>query len=343
MTFDLTEFDIDDLSDEELAPIVDLINRGRRAESPRNVDLTVSDYRMFTANPGIVQRRFVVRDGTGDPVGFGITRFNDDGSNPETLGVRIRVYGESRRKGIGTLLLRNAVDIATDLGRTRLQSFHVDTVPAGAAFAEAIGATPVLEMHSNVLKIVDLDKELMKEWVLVGQTKTREYDVEVLEGRWPDEILDGMARLYYILDRDAPQEEGYEPREWTGEVIAQFLDVFLQVSDSLMALAVHKETKIPVGMSHLIRRHSDPTTWIVTATMVDPDHRGRSLGKWIKGAVNLAAIEGWEGGVYTETANAFANAPMLAINEAMGFRHEYTATEVAVSVDHARLFVESRP
>jgi hypothetical protein len=75
--------------------------------------------------------------------------------------------------------------------------------------------------------------------------------------------------------------------------------------------------------------------------MVDPDHRGRSLGKWLKGAVNLAALEGWDGGVYQETGNAFTNEAMLAINHAMGFRHELTMTDVEIALDDALGYVAS--
>ncbi|MEA1903199.1 MAG: GNAT family N-acetyltransferase, partial [Actinomycetota bacterium] len=66
-------------------------------------------------------------------------------------------------------------------------------------------------------------------------------------------------------------------------------------------------------------------------TMVDPAHRGHALGKWVKAAVNLEALEKWPGGRYEETGNAEGNDAMLGINRAMGFRVEFTLSEVAAS------------
>ena len=92
----------------------------------------------------------------------------------------------------------------------------------------------------------------------------------------------------------------------------------------------------------MIRRNSDPATWIVSTTMVDPPHRGQSIGKWVKGATNLAALERWPDGVYQETGNAFTNDAMLAINHAMGFRHDLTITDVEVSTARARSYLDSK-
>jgi hypothetical protein len=107
-------------------------------------------------------------------------------------------------------------------------------------------------------------------------------------------------------------------------------------------MAFDDDTAKAVGMSEMFRRRTDPTTWIVTTTMVDPDHRGKSIGKWLKGAVNLAALDAWPGGIYEETANASTNDAMLAINHAMGFRHELTTTDVELEVDQALAWVASR-
>ncbi len=342
MSYRIEEVAFEDLPEDELAEILALVNRGSHEESPRHVNLTLDEFRMFSTGPGFIQRRFRVVDETGRVVAFSNTRYHDDGSDPEVLMCQIRVDAEVRRQGIGTLLLGNAIGVARSLGRNTLQLYHYDTVPAAAAFIEVIGAKPVLQMHVNTLKLDDLDVELMNRWANEGPSKAPGYRADLYEGRWPEEILEGMARLYFILDRDSPQAEGHEPREWTADLIRQFLDTFMAGVDSLMALAVHEESGVPVGMSQLIRRRTDLSKWIVTTTMVDPDHRGKSLGRWIKGVVNLAALDRWEGGVYQETANAQINAPMLAINHEMGFEHEYTFFESEVSVDRASEFVAAR-
>lgn len=342
MTYSLSTYSVEEMSDDELRPIVEMLNRVAVEESPRSVDMTVGDFRMFSQAPGTVQERFMVRSSDGDVAGVGVTRFADDGTNPNLVNVAIRVSVDHRRQGVGSMLLGEAVRIADQEDRTTFHLFHFDTVPAGKAFLDRLNAKPALEMHVNVLKVADLDRDLLTGWVEQGPTLAPGYHVDIYEGRWPDEIHEEMARLYVILDRDMPQPEGHEHREWTAELVAEMQDQWSQGIDSLMALAIHDESGAAVGMSQLSRLHSDPTTWHVTTTMVDPAHRGRSLGRWVKGAVNVRALEVWDGGVYQETANAQVNAPMLAINHEMGFEHEMTVTDVEVSVEDASRYLASR-
>lgn len=179
----------------------------------------------------------------------------------------------------------------------------------------------------------------MREW---AEKSPPGYSLQLIEGLFPEELLPGIAHLYYILERDMPLSEGQEPREWTAVLLREMTEHYLQEMESLAALATHQESGEDVGLSQLIRRKSDQTTWIVTTTMVDPDHRRRSIGKWVKGAVNIAALERWPGAIYAETGNAFVNETMLAINHAMGFEHELTVTEVDIRTDDALAYVESR-
>ncbi len=275
----------------------------------------------------------MVQDDSGAAFGFLSVTHSDDGLSPNILRTDISVAPSHRRQGIGTALLARAAGIAKEMGRPRLSSFHYDTVPAGAAFADAFGATPELDFHNNVLKIADLDRDLMQSWVDQGPDRAPGYSVTLVDGAYPEELLEGIAHLFFILERDMPHPDNWEPREWTGELVKQMTEHYLGAAESLTAVAVHDETSAPAGMSQLIKRQSEPTTWYVSTTMVDPKHRGHALGKWVKGAVNLEALEKWPGGQWQETGNAFTNEAMLGINHAMGFRHEYTMSDVEFDVD----------
>jgi hypothetical protein len=166
--------------------------------------------------------------------------------------------------------------------------------------------------------------------------------VSLIDGAYPEELLEGMAHLYHVLERDMPSPEGFEPREYTPELVTQFMELFLQGADLLTSVAVLDETGDAVGMSQLGRRRTDPVTWFVSTTMVDPVHRGHALGKWVKAQATLAALDRWPGGEYIETGNAFTNEAMLGINHAMGFRHEYTMTWVEADVDQVAAYAAAR-
>jgi mycothiol synthase len=339
MTYRVEALDLDSLSDDDIVPILGGVNAVNREIQPRHVDTTASEFRTFAKSPGMVKVVNVVHDASGHTVGTFDTRYSDDGTNPDVLRFEMKVFPEHRRRGAGTAMLAHAARHARDLGRTTLLTWHFDTVPAGIAFARACNGADKLQFHENVLQMADLDIDLMEEWSRRDPTG---YAIRIVEGSIPDELLAGVANLYYILERDMPLSEGQEPRTWTAELIREMTENYLQEVESLVAVATTVESGLPVGLSQLIRRKSDPSTWVVTTTMVDPDHRGRSIGKWLKGTVNMVALERWPGVVYQETGNAFVNEAMLAINHAMGFEHEMTVTDVEILVDDALEFVDSR-
>ncbi|HET8740067.1 MAG TPA: GNAT family N-acetyltransferase [Acidimicrobiia bacterium] len=329
-------------SDEELTPILARVNEVNREIRPRSVDMTLDELRMFAGFPGTVESRFLTRDGTGEVVGTCETHYSADGTNPETLRCGIFVWPEFRRAGAGTAMLGHIARIGKELARTKLLSYHFDTVPAGGAFAAAIGATEGRKTHENVLHIADLDAGLMQRWVEEGDRNAPGYTVRVTEGDWPEELFEDIANLLLILERDMPRSDGQAPRNWDAELVRELQEQFKDGVDVIWGMAFDGSSGKAVGMSEMFRRKTDPTTWIVTTTMVDPDHRGKSIGKWLKGAVNLAALEAWPEGIYEETANAFSNDAMLAINHAMGFRHEMTTIDVEITVDRALAWVASR-
>lgn len=342
MSYTLEDLDFGKLSDEELEPILEHINRTYREIQPRRAGFTPDELLVFARSPGIVRNHFLLRNESGDLVGTCETLYPQDGSSPDVLRCQVFVRAEHRRRRAGTAMLGQIARMAEELDRTQLLTMHFDTIPAGAAFAGAVGGKEALKSHENVLRIEDLDVGLLKSWVEQGPERAPGYSVEVRKGDLPEELFEEIAYLYYVLERDMPTTEGHEPLDWSADLVRKRRNRFKGTVDSVWAMAFHEETGKAVGMSELIRRRSDPSTWIVTVTMVDPNHRGKSLGKWLKGAVNLAALEAWEGGVYQETGNAFTNDAMLAINRAMGFQHELTMTEVEIAVHDALDYVASK-
>lgn len=336
------EVDFDDVDDARLRIILAITNDVAREANPRFVDLELDEFRLLSSGPGRVRHRSVAVDRLGEIVGVAEASYADDGSNPDRLRTQMSVPRSSRRRGVGTALLAELVELAGVLGRAMLQGWHYDTIPAGAAFADAVGAKEGLQFHDNVLRIADLDLDLLESWSRQGAARAPGYSVELIEGPWSDELLDDIAHLYFVLERDMPLSEGIEPRKWTAELVASMQTHYQRGTDSISALAVEDSTARVIGLTQLLKRTADPTTWIVTTTMVDPAHRGKGIGKWIKAAANLEALSRWPDGVYQETGNAFTNEPMLAINREMGFEHELTTTDVELRVEDARHYLSSK-
>jgi GNAT superfamily N-acetyltransferase len=97
---------------------------------------------------------------------------------------------------------------------------------------------------------------------------------------------------------------------------------FLDDAESLTAIAVMSGTGRGVGISQILRRNHNKAKALVTFTVVDRDHRGQALGKWLKAAVTFEAIRRWPELTGMETMNGHTNDAMLEINRLMGFEPE---------------------
>jgi RimJ/RimL family protein N-acetyltransferase len=82
-----------------------------------------------------------------------------------------------------------------------------------------------------------------------------------------------------------------------------------------------------VGGTEVMFEPWSPRTVFQQSTGIDPAHRGLGLARWAK-ALMLRQIRAERPAVRrVRTGNAFSNAPMLAINEALGFQVTSTRTE----------------
>jgi GNAT superfamily N-acetyltransferase len=67
-------------------------------------------------------------------------------------------------------------------------------------------------------------------------------------------------------------------------------------------------------------------------TAVDPTHRNKGLGRWLKAAMLQRLLDERPEVANVDTWNAGSNEPMLAINVALGFRpvKYYNARQIPV-------------
>jgi GNAT superfamily N-acetyltransferase len=71
-------------------------------------------------------------------------------------------------------------------------------------------------------------------------------------------------------------------------------------------------------------------------TAVEPAHRGRALGKWLKGAMTRKALDELPAAHWLVTSNAASNEAMLSINRQLGFHASAEVKTWQVSTERAR-------
>jgi RimJ/RimL family protein N-acetyltransferase len=148
------------------------------------------------------------------------------------------------------------------------------------------------------------------------------YTLRTVVGPIPAELVPGFLELYNRMNVEMPTGEiELEEGRRTPEVqAAQEAELRDQGRTRLTVLA-YSPTGEAVAYSNIVTGASDSDDPGVDqwATIVRPDHRGHRLGLAVKCALTRAVQEHFPDAEYVRTQNAETNAPMVAINERLGF------------------------
>jgi RimJ/RimL family protein N-acetyltransferase len=251
--------------------------------------------------------------------------------------VDLRVVPEHRGRGIGEALLRAAVEGAAADGRTTLLGRTWDLVPAGARFAAAHGAVAGLVVRRSELDLSRLDRELMGAWLDVAPAVRERYELVEVTGPYPLEQYDAIADVQAEMDTaphdDLDVEEQVHDADWVAQREAQQAAA---PGDRWTTFVRDRSTGRFVGFTQLFFYDNWPGHVDQGNTGVLPEHRGHGLGRWCKAAMIERLWRERPDARRIWTTNAFSNAPMLAINDAMGFEVIATQTTWQVGVEALR-------
>jgi GNAT superfamily N-acetyltransferase len=147
------------------------------------------------------------------------------------------------------------------------------------------------------------------------------YRVLTFETPWPPEFLGDQCALLLVMSTDEPAGDGEREAEVWDEERVREDDELLAARGvrKLAAVAQHVESGRLIAMTEILVADDVPQQAWQMITVVHPDHRGHRLGLAVKLA-NLALLEERAPKVeLVVTGNASVNAPMIAVNDMMGF------------------------
>jgi GNAT superfamily N-acetyltransferase len=246
--------------------------------------------------------------------------------NLGNVNVQLHLLPTYRRRGVGRALAAHAVDRARALGRERLIGITAEQTVAGdvpgACFAASTGAVAALAEVRSRLDVATVDRAELDRLLKDAWTRADGYRLVQWGDRTPDDIVDDVAYLDGRLLGDAPSGDLAWEAEDTDAAKIRAIEAAIRARGrrSLHSGAVHEASGRLVAWSHLVFTGGQDTHAWQNITIVDPDHRGHRLGQIVK-IENLAYAHSREPRLQViDTFNARANAHMIAINEAMGFR-----------------------
>jgi GNAT superfamily N-acetyltransferase len=239
--------------------------------------------------------------------------------------LEVRVLRQHRRRGVGSALVEAAERIAAGTARSEVAGMDETPVRAGyldaaGPFARHLGFTVAQRM---VRRRIDLPLDDERGAALQRNPKATPagYSLLTFADRWPDEYLGDRCELGRRMSTDLPAgEQEYDEEVWDAERV-RALEASLAVQNraKVTTAARHDDSGRLIGFTEVAIPLGAPESAWQHDTLVMREHRGHGLGFALKVA-NLFAVAQAHPAVRTiNTWNAEENAPMIAVNEEMGF------------------------
>ncbi len=262
--------------------------------------------------------RWILRD-EGQIVATAVTQCDAE-ENLENGYGRIAVLPAHRGRGHARALAAPVLDYLEQDGRKRFETWIKKDAPA-EQLAANVGLKRALSERRSRLLISELDHDLMRRWIERASDRASDYELLFMESPYPEEHLAKFAEMLSIMNT-APNEdyemddEHFSPQNWR-DVEESVLGAQSRIHN---VTAVHKPTGGFVGYTQMKVQQLQPDLAHQWDTGVDPDHRNKGLGRWVKAAMIEMITAEYPEIDRVDTENAVSNDAMLSINVEMGFK-----------------------
>jgi GNAT superfamily N-acetyltransferase len=328
--------EIQELDPGRFADIAALAARARATDAPGGQPIIESSYAAAIAHPSAGHNALhyaATRDG--HLVGY--LRLETKDEDPRRAIGQLVVHPDHRRRGHGTALLAYALDRCREDGRDTLSLSTItalpggpDRDPAGERFLRRHGFDVALGLIRRRVAVTAPGGETEQRLWDEALAASKDYDLRGWTGPVPDDLLTAMCRMDAMVLSEVPMGDlGMAPEQVdTARLRAKEAVTAAHRKIAVHTVAVHRDTG-DIAAHTRVDVYDDPAAahGHVLVTLVAPAHRGRRLGLLVKLANLRQLREEFPRVQDLWTANADVNAPMIAINERLGYE-EVEATPI---------------
>ena len=343
---EIVEFDPRSASEEDFRRLNAFSNRMHEerwpGDPPITLDQTIRDER---GRPEFVEAKewTVHRSGQKEVLATAAVNVWHVGDNQHVADFTISVLPEMRRRGIAKALLSYVARAADQQKRRLLLASTNSRVPAGEAFLNRLGAEMALANYTNELKIEELDRELVRHWLDRAGSLQEEFELGVWAGPYPEEDLEAITRLDTVMNT-APRGS-LQLEDWTStveEVRAWEAAMLERRVERCTMYVRHRKSGDLVGYTIVTWNPEQPRLLSQGNTAVFPEFRNRGLATWLKAAMIDKVLRERPQVERVRTGNAQSNAPMLSINQRLGFKPAMVTYNWQVGLDRVFAYLEGQ-
>lgn len=336
--YSIEQVDLARTSDDQLRPFVEFAWRRSKEEVPEDPVLPFEAMatRMRMTSPLFVRERWAI---WAEPGRLAAT-LSVNRSTQDNLSIRdldIEVDPDHRQRGLGKKLLAKAVEACGPAEGLILQGWTMSRLPAGAAFAERIGAKPGLRMRNSQLDLRTIDRALIRTWAAI---EPEGYRIEFIDGETPDQLMDNVVTAIRAINMMPREDLQIEDWKITPETVREWERMGrARGQEHRMAVVIEESTGASAAFTELFFDPRVPSILHQGGTATIQEHRGKGVGKWVKARMAQRVLDELPEARYIRTDNAGTNAAMLAINVAMGFRPVWESVIWQIPLEDARRYV----
>lgn len=297
----------------------DGFNAGRDAAWWMSDESTLA--RFETPKPG---RRSVLLRASIEGEDVGAAGAETDPGDPAE--VEISVLPAHRRRGVGSALataVREALTGHAEVAQAETYS------EAGVGFATALGMRVGNQEHRLLLALPDGLEPLP-----ALARPTPGIEMRTWHGACPEELLEDWARLSTQMEADVPMGDLTRPAPRSDVEQLRRNEQRMDAQGWTLVRGLAYDARTAVGYTEIFVNRHDPEILTQDDTLVDRAHRGRGIGRALKLAnlESLAAVPELDRARWIQTYTALDNAPMLALNRALGFREADVLSILEISL-----------
>ena len=186
-----------------------------------------------------------------------------------------------------------------------------------------MGAQLINVGAENRLQMKDIDWDLINNWIAEGPQQAPNVTLENYSIA-PEKDIVELSKLETELEAEMPSLDESEDKwedVYTPEKLREH-EKKLKNSGTIRYVLITREKDGTIsGMTETRYNPNDRLERVSQGlTGIRKEYRGKGLGKWLKAQMCLYVKENYPKATYITTGNAEHNAPMMSINNRLGFK-----------------------